>query len=76
MDLELLYREISRWREGQEAFIMENRWGAERAAAFALLSEMESDLLLQLERTRSNIVNCGRERRTSAQLKKVGILNF
>ncbi|OXA37969.1 IQ and ubiquitin-like domain-containing protein [Folsomia candida] len=71
LDLELLYREINNWREEQETYILKNRWGPERKAALATLAEMESDLLLELERTKRNIITRGRNRFMHGQFKQM-----
>lgn len=72
VDIELLYRAINLWRKEQEEYVMKNRWGAERKAALAILTEMEGDLLLDLERTRKKIKDFGRERMINSQFSKMG----
>ena len=55
--MELLYRAINEWRRKEVAFIEAHRWGADRKAALAEIMEMEADLLLDLERTKTIIRN-------------------
>jgi hypothetical protein len=74
--LELLYRAINAWRKEQEKFVNENRWGPERKAALATLAEVESDLLLDLERARNRINVQERENRTLRVFEKVGKLGL
>lgn len=72
LDIELLYRAINLWRKEQEEYVVRNRWGAERKAALAILTEMEADLLLDLERTRKTIKEKGRDNLIEAQFSKMG----
>jgi hypothetical protein len=66
-----LYRAINKWKAEQEEYIRANRWGAERKAALAQLAEMESDLLLDLEKARNRIINENRDKQTDKQFRKV-----
>ncbi|CAL8128780.1 unnamed protein product [Orchesella dallaii] len=72
VDIELLYRAINLWRKEQEEYVVRNRWGAERKAALAILTEMEADLLLDLERTRKRIKEEGRGTLIEKQFSKMG----
>jgi len=71
LDVELLYRAINAWRKEEEEFVKTNRWGAERKAALACLTEMEADLLLELERTKTRIKEKSREDNIQKQFRKV-----
>lgn len=72
VDIELLYRAINMWRKDQEEYVVKNRWGAERKAALAILTEMEADLLLDLERTRKRIKEDGRDHMIETQFNRMG----
>ena len=50
-----MYRAINEWRQKELDLIEAHRWGADRKAALAQVTEMELDLLLDLERARSRI---------------------
>jgi len=72
LDMELLYRAINAWRKEEEAFVKENRWGAERRAALATLTEMEADLLLDLEKTKNKIKVTHRDDYINSTFTKMG----
>lgn len=72
VDLELLYRAINVWRQEQEEWVNANRWGGEKKAALGILTDIESDLLLDLERTKNRINVQERETKILRYFDKMG----
>ncbi|CAG7728638.1 unnamed protein product [Allacma fusca] len=72
LDIELLYRAINTWRKQEVDYVLMNRWGAEKKAALADIMEKEADLLLDLERAKTKIINEKNKHLVEDLYKKMG----